>query len=125
MKTTIKKLKKELIGIEKEYFNNYINSFDEDFSEFIVPLIQDLQVGEIFNEMVFDNILSIMARFASPYIQTAIQNELYISAELIKRINIDELNDISRKHHVGYGIDINRNFSIELQEYLDSFKKVH
>ena len=88
MKTTIKDLKKELIGIEKEFFNNYINSFDEDFSEFIVPLIQDLQSGDMFNEMIFDNILSIMARFASAYIQTAIQNELYISAELIKRINI-------------------------------------
>ena len=75
--------------------------------------------------MIFDNILSIMARLCSPYIQTAIDREFYLVAELIKRINIDELEDIARKHRIRYGIDISRNFSIELAEYLDSFKKVY
>ena len=124
MKTIIQ-LEKELKGIDKEYWESYLKNFDEEFNEYVLPLIIDLQISDTFNEMVFENILDIMCRFASAYIQTAVMNELYYSAALIKQYNIDELEDIARKHKVGYGMDIARNFSIELAEHLETLKKIH
>lgn len=122
---TIKQLEKKLGGQDKIYWQAYLNLFDEEFNEYILPLVEELAyAGDDFKELFFDNVVAIMSKFAAAYISIAIDNEFYISAQLIKQINIDELEDISKKNHCGFNMDLTRTFSIEIAENLESLKTI-
>jgi len=121
---TIKQLEKKLAGQDKLYWDTYIDLFDEEFNEYILPLVEELAYSDVFKEMMFDNVVGIMSKFAAAYISIAIDNEFYISAQLIKQLNIDELEDIAKKNRCGYNLDLTRTFSIELGENLESLKVI-